>query len=208
MIRVTLDTNCIIDLEKRAQTARHIRTLMKMHEDGKINLRVVAISASERKRDGTYGSNFAEFKNRIAALGLGSVEILKPLGHFDITYFDWCLFAHDENDPMVELERKIHGILFPEIEFSYAEFCRRNGLDPNSGEVDKRWRNPKCDVLALWSHIYHRGDVFVTRDNNFHGPSKKPHLVALGAGEIMRPGEAVARLVRLGVLPSQSYHQA
>ena len=51
----------------------------------------------------------SEFKNRI--IGLGRAEILKQLGYFDITYFDWCLSAHDENDPMMNLERKIHGTL-------------------------------------------------------------------------------------------------
>lgn len=79
MINVTLDMNCIIDLEKEKGAATHVRSLMKIHENGKINLRVVAISASEQKHDGTYASNFSEFKNRIAAIGLGRSEILKPL---------------------------------------------------------------------------------------------------------------------------------
>jgi hypothetical protein len=38
----------------------------------------------------------------------------------------------------------------------------------------------------------HGREVFVTGDGNFHAPTKKPALFALGAGEICRPIEAVA----------------
>jgi hypothetical protein len=57
------------------------------------------------------------------------------------------------------------------------------------------WRNAKCDVQALWSHIYHKRSCFVTRDENFFKVSKLPALIDLGAGSIMRPAEAAA-LVR------------
>ena len=196
MTNATLDTNCIIDLENNAKAARYIRTLIRMHEDRRINLRVVAISASERKRDRTYAANFSEFKERIAAIGLGNVEILRSIAHFDITYFDWCILAGDENDPMMELERRVHEILFPEIQFFYKEFCKKNGIDINSA-LDPRWRNAKCDVLAMWSHIYYGGGVFVTRDSNFLEPTKKSLLVTLGAGEIVEPNEAVTRLAEM-----------
>jgi len=191
MTNVTLDTNCIIDLEEANPRATSIKELIQMHKDGKINLRVVAISASERKPDGTYASNFAEFQERVAALGLGQADILKPMGYFGVSYWDWCLWADDE---MLGLEEKVHKILFPEIEFSYKEFCRKRGLDLNSGSIDRRWRNAKCDVLALWSHIWHGNGIFVTADNEFHKESKKPYLIAIGAGEILRPDEAVVRL--------------
>lgn len=191
MTNVTLDTNCIIDLEEASPTATYIRQLIQMHNDGRINLRVVAISASERKPDGTYASNFAEFQQKIAAVGLGQTDVLKPIGYFGISYWDWCLWA---NEKMLGLEQKVHEILFPEIEFSYKEFCKKRGLDPDNGTMDRRWRNAKCDVLALWSHIWHGDGIFVTSDDNFHKEAKKSDLVALSAGEIMRPEEAVARL--------------
>jgi len=191
MINVTLDMNCIIDLENGKGAATHVESLIKSYETGKIKLRVVAISASEKKRDGTYASNFSEFKNRIAAIGLGRAEILKPLGYLGITYYDWCVSARDENDPMMNLERKIHETLFPEIQFSYKEFCQKNGVGINSVPIDPRWRNPKCDVLSLWSDIYYGSGIFVTRDTNFHEPMKKCSLIALGAGEILEPKDAV-----------------
>ena len=182
MINVTLDTNCIIDLEEDRDTAPYIRKLIRMQEEGKISLGVPAISASERKPNGKYASNFAEFRQKIAAAGLGDVNILKPIGYWDVTFWDWCLYA-DKLDPRVaDLERKIHQILFPEIEFAYG------------GEVNKRWHNAKCDVLALWSHIHYGSGIFVTMDSNFHKKTKKTRLLALGAGEILKPEDAASRL--------------
>ena len=182
MINVTLDTNCIIDLEEDRATAPYIRELIRTQEEGNTNLGVPAISASERKPNGKYATNFAEFQQKIAAVGLGNVNILKPIGYWDVTFWDWCLYA-DKLDPLdANLEREIHQSLFPEIEFAY------------SGEVDKRWRNAKCDVLALWSHIHYGSGIFVTMDSNFHQKTKKSGLLALGAGEILKPEDAASRL--------------
>lgn len=172
-------------------TANHARTLAEMHDDHKINLRVVAISASEKKLDRTYASNFSEFRDRITAVGLGKAEILKPLCYLDITYCDWCVLA---SVPMQKLEQQIHEILFPKIEFFYEEFCKKRGLNPKSSEIDRHWRNPKCDVLAMWSHIQYGGGIFVTKDKNYCKKKKKPQLIALGAGEILRLDQAIAKL--------------
>lgn len=188
---MTLDTNCIIDLENNGPEADHIKTLIHMHKDQKINLRIVAVSASEQKRDRTYASNFGEFRDRVASIGLGAAGILKPIAYWDISFWDWCVWADDE---MVDLEKRIHVILFPNIEFSYREFCVKRGFDPDDGEMDSKWRNAKCDVLCLWSHIWYGGGVFVTSDNNFHGATKKSALLSLGVGKISRPTEAVTRL--------------
>ncbi len=192
MPNVTLDTNCIIELEENRSEAPYIRTLICLHNDKQINLRVVGISASERKPNGTYASNFAEFKRKITAVGLGHVEILKPMGRVGVTYWDWCV-AGDQQ--MIRLQRRIFEILFTKIEYEYKEFCRQRRIDPNNCKMDAEYRNAMCDVVALWSHIYYGGGIFVTEDSNFHKKSKNSKLMALGAGGIVRAKEAVARLM-------------
>jgi hypothetical protein len=82
----------------------------------------VAISASERKRDGTYATNFSEFKQKIAAVVLGHVDILKPIAYLGMAYLDWCYPGGGE---ATVLDRKIHKALFPDIEFVYREYCNR-----------------------------------------------------------------------------------
>ncbi len=131
-MNVTLDTNCIIALEENRPEAPFIRQLISFHEAKKINLRVVAISASERKRDGTYAANFSEFKRKIAAVGLGHVEILRPIAYLGMAFVDWCYPGGGE---ATVLDRKIHEALFPDIEFDYREYCKRLGIDPTNDVI-------------------------------------------------------------------------
>ena len=86
LANVTLDTNCIIDLEENNDVTCQFRILIRMHEDQEINLRIPATMASERMPDGKYASIFSEFKDRITAVGLGHVDILKPIFYYGIAY--------------------------------------------------------------------------------------------------------------------------
>lgn len=189
MLKVTLDTNCIIDLERNRPAAAHIRKLIHLHSEGKINLRVVAISASERKPDDTFVSHFDEFKERLAATGLADVEILRTIHYWGISFWGHMLWS---GRALSELERKIQEILFPTIELEFSDYCNNRGLDPEDVKAWRRWVNKKCDVLAMWSHIWHEGDVFVTSDlKDFHKENKKSRLITLGAKRILTPYEAV-----------------
>jgi hypothetical protein len=188
MLTFTLDTNCIVALEIKEATAPAIRTLVNAHEQGHANVAVVAISASERQIGGQQLRNFAEFRQRLDILGLGTLEILQPIFYFDLTFWDWGVFP---DDVMLALERQIHEVLFPAFPFLWSDFCAANGLDPVTALPNSTWRNYKCDVLALWSHIHKARDVFVTHDGEFHKATKKPPLIALGAGRIEKVETAV-----------------
>jgi len=98
------------------------------------------------------------------------------------------------NAPMIELERRIHAVLHPDVESSLADFCGARGLNPGNRPLPHRWRNAKCDVQMLWSHIHHQRSGFVTRDGNFRKASKVPKLLELGAGQILGPNEAAELL--------------
>jgi hypothetical protein len=187
-MKVTLDTNCIIDLEENTPTAPFLRQLISLYDAHVISLRVVAISASERKPDGTYAIGFNEFKQKIAAVGLGHVEILPTLAYPGMAFPDWCYPTGGET---TAFERKIQEVLFPTIEFDYREYRTRLGIDPTSDIIDAKWRNAKCDVLALWCHIRFHGDIFVTSDKNFHKVGKKGQLLAFGVGDILIPKDTV-----------------
>lgn len=186
MKKVTLDTNCIIDLEDERPAAPYIRKLVELNNRGIISLRLPAISASERRKDKTYSDTFKDFEIKIDKLGLSHLEMLYPPCYFDITYWDCSLLVDDDT-----LEESIHRILFPAIEFLHSDYCSVRGLDPKS-DNDRPWRNAKCDVLAMWSHIHYDGDIFVTSDNNFHIKQKKAALIDFGAKQIDYPRDAAA----------------
>jgi len=163
-----------------------------MHCDGEINLRVVAISASERKPDHSYVSNFNEFKRRLDAIGLGNVEILPTVLYLGVGFLGYSLLGGGELD---ELERKVQRILFPTISIEFSDFCKERGYKLDDNKAWSRWVNVKCDVLALCGHIWFKGDIFITTDRDFHKKSVKPQLIELGAGKIPRPDVAVNLLV-------------
>ena len=188
-MNVTLDTNCIIALEQREAAAPHVQGLLSDHRAGLIALRVVATMASEVMPGGRTAPTFKVFKNRLAELGADDIEILKPIGYYDMAYWDWTIWGDEAHFALAD---DIHRILFPSIELSYADFCKTRGIDPAHRPNDRKWRNAKCDVLTLWGHIHYGGGIFVTDDGKFHTATKKPRLLALGAGEILRPHEARA----------------
>lgn len=184
MVRFTLDTNCLIDVEEARVDAPYIRELVSRQGNG-ITVAVSAIGASERQRNGGYAQSFSEFQQKLNAIGFGGLEILLPLAYMDICFWDHCVMA-DEADT---LERDIHGVLFPNIEFLWIEYASARGLPVDA--IDKNWRNAKCDVLGLWCHIKHGGGVFVTSDGNFHAATKQGKLKALRAGTIAYPKDAL-----------------
>ncbi|HET6921933.1 MAG TPA: hypothetical protein VFI16_02180 [Anaeromyxobacteraceae bacterium] len=185
MLRVTLDTNCLYDLEEATLHAGPIRDLIARSERGEIELLVPAISASERQRGGSLVPTFAQFQERLARAGLGCARLVQPLGYRGITFWDFCLWA---DESMARLERSVHEVLHPSVEFEYPTYCKARDIDPTS-PIDARWRNAKCDVLVVWSHIHHGGQVLVTRDGDFL--KRREKLAQLGAGSVVSPAEGL-----------------
>ena len=193
VLTFTLDTNCIIAVDENRSEAKAVLELASAHRSGLASVGVVAISASERQRDGVDLENFEEFKQRRSRLGLGELDLLEPMSYFDITFWDFGLLC---DDTMEALEREIHQILFPNFPFLWGDYCEKLGLIPATTKPDKKWRNAKCDVQAFWSHSFRKRDVFVTsgrRDS--HAKTKKQRLVSLAGSRIETP-ESAAKLLR------------
>ncbi|WP_428488430.1 hypothetical protein [Rhodopila sp.] len=192
MLRFTLDTNCVIDVDEGRPNSVFVTALAQAHSDQRANVAVVAMMASEKQKTGGYLASFTDFMDRLTRLGLSHLDLALPLCYLDISYLDHCLLS-DVN--LTELDNKIHRVLFSSIDPNYTQYCQSNGIDPNnaiSGQAH-RWRNAKCDVQALWSHINRKADVFVTSDRNFLGVNM-PRLIALGAGRVLTPEDAVGVL--------------
>jgi hypothetical protein len=187
----TLDSNCIISVDEGGQDIAFVRRLADAHAVGKAHVAVVALSAAEKKRTGSYLDDFDAFRDRLAPLGLARLEILKPMAYFDISFPGWCVEA---DDAMAALEKQIHDILFPHSEFMWEDYADAKGLDPDSLSPRGDWRRQKCAVQEMWTHIHNKRDVFVTADDEFHKPAKKDALFALGAGQIERPAQAASLL--------------
>jgi hypothetical protein len=189
MLTFTLDTNCVIAIEEGRTEASAIRTLAEAHASGLANVALVAISASERQKNGGPLGSFTQFTDRIAALGLSHLDLLWPMMYWDVTFWDACLWVEPN---MLKLETEIQNILFPNIPVSWLECCRKLGPDADLNIVGRKWKNAKCDVQGYWCHAYRRRDVFVTSDRNFHAASRKARLIKCFGGQIELPGSAAA----------------
>ena len=187
MKRFTLDTNCLIDLENEAPSAEYIRKLYRYHTTGKIRLYLPAVAASEQPRKGREIKTFDCFIKRISDAGIPDVELLRPYMFMNLSFLDYSMLTDDH---MMKLDRDIHQILFPRLPYRYGEYCSMREQNPEKLPIERKWRNAKCDVMIAWCHIFHHGDVLVTRDGNFLKATKKPRLLALGAGEIVFPEAA------------------
>ena len=201
-MKVTIDTNCFIDIELQEGAFQDLGTLIVAHERGEIEIGISAIAASERYPGNRIADDFSEFKGRVQALSNKEIDILKPISTWGVAYWNWFIWAGEEH---VELESKIHSILFPNAPETWVPLS-----EPSSEEereylfwTDKnalKWRNRKCDTLAMWSHIHYSRDIFISRDKNFHKESKKSALISLGAKDILYPKEAIKSLRSAGII--------
>lgn len=186
----TLDTNCLIAVEKNEPAAGAIGTLVDAHTKHSADVAVVAMSASEKPHGGRSIRNFSEFRDRLETLGWAHLNIILPMKYWDITFWDYDIGVDD--DAMTDLERQIHAILFPTMQFLWQDYCDDKGFDSTQIPFGTPWSNRKCDFQAIWSHIHDGRSVFVTTDGNFH--RKKTALIALGAGRIEYPDNAIRLL--------------
>ena len=167
----------------------HVRRIVDAHPD-RADVAYVASSASEKQKGGGQLELFDQFTARLARLRVSHLRELAPMMYFDVGYWD---HAYLVDEAMAELERPLHNVLFPGLELEWPAFAAKRGLDAGSTAFGSKWHNAKCDVQAMWSHIHHCRDVFVTSDENYLG-SRRAALIALGAGEILRPAQAVRLL--------------
>lgn len=177
VVKVTIDTNCIIALDENRPQALVLRQLISLSDAKRIELRVPAISASEKQKDNRYLGNFKHFKERLVRLGLESAKIIYTLNYLGVTYIGTSVLG---GPTLMMLEREIHEILAPNRPIHWS-----GDIKENSESIKRwhKWRNTKCDVMAFWSHVWYGGGIFVSDDANFS--RKKDQLINLAGGAVI-----------------------
>ncbi len=179
-LRITLDTNCLIDLEERRTGYDIIANAIAGAVDRGLSIGVLGISASEKRQKNTAPLGPDELQERLDRHGLGSAEILKPLGFWDVTFWNFCVHGSNET---INLHEKIADILFGNSPYRHNE--------PNqSDHYRRKHRNQLCDCQSIWAHVIYDCDVFVTNDKNFL--SKAKTLETVGVKKIIRPIDIVS----------------
>ncbi len=191
MRKITLDHNCILAIENGEDTAYSLRKIVNANNVGRVTIAVLGISASERTSGGGYITDISEFHERLKSIDLQELKVLKPVGVWGVTFWNWAVYSSAEDQI---LRHKIHSIMFPGDEPSWQALAVSFGeeLSNQLSNLYRKWRNRHCDVQGLWAHINDTRDIFVTSDKHFL--NRLNELKALGSKEILSPDEALMRL--------------
>ena len=175
MIRLTLDTNCLIDLEEETGQAAAIRQLIELHRAGKIQVHVGAVSVSQSVRGTIAPETFSQFDARLKKLGIDDLPSVLPTGRNEMSFWGAAVYGAEKDD----LDENVKSVVYSTVDTLT--------LKPGSRIV-------LCDVDSLTAHIRSGHDIFVTSDQHFRKDSRRQPLLALGAKEILTPQEALAKV--------------
>lgn len=161
MLSFTFDTNCIIDLDEKRPASYYVLKIIEAHRAGQADAAFVAVSASERQRNGSYISNYDEFMDRLVKLQISDIPYIMGMAYLDLSFWDVALLSSEE---MKARERRIHEAMFPNVPFDWPDYAKKYGLSVDSALADegKAWRNRWCDRQIAWAHDYHGRDILVT----------------------------------------------
>lgn len=177
VMKVTLDHNCIIDALNGTAVGLKVRAVAA---DPSYSCHVVDIGASEMRQRGVRPDRYDLFEELLRGASLHHLPRLAPMGIWDITFWDKCVWASDE---MANLAERIDAILFPSTP---KPKLAAPDLDRSDGA---KLVNRTCDVQSIWAHIHYGNDIFCTSDGNFHKATRLRPLLKLGARAIKQPAE-------------------
>ncbi len=197
-MKLTLDWNCIIEVEENRPQANHVNELISFHRMGRFEVALLAASASENNKSKRFPGNASAFKDRVAALGWQDLPLVPMPGVFGLSYWDFCYCVEDGE----EFERDRDAIwqtIAPSVPREpvdhLAEGQKVTDETIQSEELAK-WRNIWCDVISAYSHIHEGRDVFVTNNTrDFQKNAGK--LFKLGMKHISTPAMALATIEQI-----------
>lgn len=192
-MKLTLDWNCIIEVEENRSQAQYVRELVIRHRDGQFEVALLAASASENLRSKRFPGSANAFTERVSALGWSDLPLVRMPGVQGLSFVNFSYLVGDGEKFKRDMDALWQAIA-PRVPRnpcdhlpSGMEYC--NGT-LQSEELSK-WRNTWCDVVSAYSHIQERRDIFVT-NNTRDFQKNRDKLSALGMRIIATPAETVS----------------
>lgn len=174
-MKITLDHNCIINLENRTATGKIIEAIVCNDSN---RCYVVNIGASEMRERGVRPDKYDKFEELLESAHIAHLPRLNPMMISNVTFWGRCVWRGEQSNKLA-------------ADIEEALFSKAPAIDISSAPIDsplwRKWLNRQCDVQGMWCHIKHQNDIFLTTDHNFTKKTKLPRLLALGAGRIRSP---------------------
>lgn len=190
MPSLTLDTNCLVDVDEDRPAQGDVLSLIEAARRGEADLAMLASSASERQPGGRHFDRLADFKKRMTAIGVGDITLLRPIARHCLSFQGFGIMSEEV---AVCRERLIFTTLFPTTPPRWSDFAAMSGLDQKDlrSAVAWKWRNCLGAAQAFWAHEHAKRNVFVTSDGAF---SRLRNKTDFADAVVMTPGQAVLSL--------------
>lgn len=197
-MKLTLDWNCVIEVEEGRPQAQYVSNLIQLHRKGYFEVALLAASASENLKSKRFPGNAALFMDRVPALGWQDLPLVPMPGVWGLSYLDFCFFVEDGNAFERDMSELWQAIA-PSIPSEPSEYLPE-GVEITDAVAQSeglsKWRNTWCDVISAYSHIHAGRDVFVTNNTrDFQKNAGK--LSALGMKHISTPAAAHAMVSKI-----------
>ena len=197
-MKLTLDWNCVIEIEENRPQADYVWDLINRHRKNEFEVALLAASASENSKSKRFPGNATTFVQRISMLGLQDLPLVPMPGVWGLSYLDFCYFVEDTDKFQKDMDALWQAIAPKVPRDPSAHVSNGTNLDDDlvASEHLSKWRNTWCDVVSAYSHIHERRDIFVTNNTrDFQNNSEK--LSALGMHHIASPIKALAAVDEL-----------
>lgn len=197
-MKLTLDWNCVIEVEENGPQADYVTDLISSHREGHFEVALLAASASENSKSKRFPGTADIFLERVSALKWQDLPLVRMPGVFGLSYWDFCYYVEDGEKFERDRDALWH-VIAPRVPRNPLEHLPPGTEmtdDAIQSEALSKWRNTWCDVISAYSHIHERRDIFVTNNTrDFQRNSKK--LSELGMKHIFTPAETLAAVAKI-----------
>lgn len=198
-VKISLDWNCVIEVEDNRPQASHVLELVRLHREGKCNVALLAASASENTRSMRFPGNAKIFIERVAALDWNDLPLVPVPAVIGLTYIkEFSFIVGDAAEYKRDMDALWQAIA-PKVPRRPIDHLPSGVIlsdEAMQSEHLSRWRNTWCDVVSAYSHIYANRDIFATNNTrDFQNNAEK--LAALGMRRIASPQDALAAVDKL-----------
>lgn len=194
-MKLTLDWNCVIEVEEQRPQARFVSELVFLHRAGDVEVALLAASASENSKSKRFPGSASLFFKRIRALGWMDIPLVPMPAIIGLSYLDCCFIVGDGEEYRRDMDA-LWNVIAPKVPRRISEYLLPGMSLPDAmiqSEALWRWRNAWCDVVSAYSHIHAGRDVFIT-NNTKHFQKNFEKLADLGMRRISTPSEFCSRM--------------
>lgn len=199
-MKLTLDWNCVIEVEEGRPQAEHVASLINYHRKGHFEVALLAASASENTRSKIFPGNAHLFVERIAALGWQDLPLVPMPGVIGLSYWSHCYYVEDGDKFEQDMDALWQAIapMIPRRPSEHLPEGVKLTDDAIQSIALSKWRNTWCDVVSAYSHIHAARDIFVTNNTkDFHKNADK--LSRLGMKQICTPAETISVIAKIQI---------